>query len=231
MTINLSETDLRRIFPHANEAVISSVGAEWSDTLYQRPSNLTDVRPIAHPDGGDRFGQGDELSPSLACRVDDGVDVFEDAVGEPIGAQVLPGVFDGVQFGRARRQEDRGDVFGHVELGGGVPSGAVEQQHSVRALGDVARDFVEVELHRFGVGIGQRERRADAARRADGAEQIGVVVALIGGLARPRSPLSPLPNLAVLLADARFVLKPDFDRSRRRHVIEMRLQRAWEVFL
>ena len=41
----------------------------------------------------------------------------------------------------------------------------VEQQHSVRALGDVARDFVEVELHRFGVGIGQRERRADAARR------------------------------------------------------------------
>ena len=96
--------------------------------------------------------------------------------------------------------------FGHVELGGGVPSGAVEQHHSVRALGDVARDFVEVELHRFGVGIGQRERRADAARRADGAEQIGVVVALIGGLARPRSPLGPLPNLAVLLADARFVL-------------------------
>ena len=33
MTINLSETDLRRIFPHANEAVMSSVGAEWNDTL------------------------------------------------------------------------------------------------------------------------------------------------------------------------------------------------------
>ena len=103
-------------------------------------------------------GLGDELSPGLAGGVDDGVEGFEDAVGEPIGAQVLPDVFDRVQFGRARRQEDRGDVFGHVELGGGVPSGAVEQQHGVRALGDVARDFVEVELHRFGVGIGQRER-------------------------------------------------------------------------
>ena len=60
-----------------------------------------------------------------------------------------------------------------------------------------------------------------------------------GGKSRAANPrykllgqaLSPLPNLAVLLADARFVLKPDFDRSRRRHVIEMRLQRAWEVFL
>jgi len=61
-------------------------------------------------------------------------------------------------------------------------------------------------LHRFGIGTGQRKRSADAARRADGAEQIGVVVALIGGLARPRSPLGPLPNQTVLLADARFVL-------------------------
>ena len=51
-----------------------------------------------------------------------------------------------------------------------MPSGAVEQQHGVGARGDVARDFVEMELHH--VGVGQRQRRADPARRADGAEQI-----------------------------------------------------------
>ena len=33
MSIFLSESDLRRIFPHANEAVMSSVAAEWNDTL------------------------------------------------------------------------------------------------------------------------------------------------------------------------------------------------------
>jgi len=40
---------------------------------------------------------------------------------------------------------------------------------------DVARDFVEVELHHVCVGVRQRESRPDAAGRADRAEQIGVI--------------------------------------------------------
>ena len=99
------------------------------------------------------------------------------------------------------------------------------------ALGDVARDFVEVELHHVSVGVGQREGRSDAPRRADRAEQIGVVVALVGGLPWPRSAPGPLPNLAVLLADAGLVFKPDFDRRRLGQAVEMSLQRAREVFL
>jgi hypothetical protein len=61
------------------------------------------------------------------------------------------------------------------------------------AHGDVARDFLEVELHHGSVGVGQREGRADAAGRADRAEPIG--------LARARSASGPLPDKAVLLAD------------------------------
>ena len=106
----------------------------------------------------------------------------------------------------ARDGKDRGDVFRHVELAGDVPSGSVEQQHRVGALGDIARDFVEVELHHVGVGMRKRERGADAPRRANGAEQIGVVIALVAGLARSRSAPGPLPNLAVLLADPGLVL-------------------------
>ena len=55
-------------------------------------------------------------------------------------------------------------------------------------------------------GIGQRERGADPTGGANGAEQIGVVVALVGGLPWPRSAPGPLPNLAVLLADPGLVL-------------------------
>jgi hypothetical protein len=88
-----------------------------------------------------------------------------------------------------------------------------------------------VKLHHVGVGIGQREGRSDPAGWADRAEQIGVVIALIGGLARPRSAPGPLSDLAVLLADAGLVLKPDFDRRRLRQSFEMSLQRAREVFL
>ena len=74
------------------------------------------------------------------------------------------------------------------------------------AFGDVARDFVEVELHHVGVGIGKRQGRSDAPRWADRAEQIGVVAALIGGLSWSRSPPGPLADEAVLLADPGFVL-------------------------
>ena len=72
---------------------------------------------------------------------------------------------------------------------------AVEQQDGMRALGDVVRDFVEMELHHVGVRIGQREGRPDAAGGADRAEQIGVVVALVGG---PRRSIRPGPDGAAL---------------------------------
>jgi hypothetical protein len=77
--------------------------------------------------------------------------------------------------------------------------------------------------------LGQRERGTDAPRRADGAEQIGVVVTLVGRLPWPRSAPGPLPNLAVLLADAGLVFKPDFNRRRLGQAVDMSLQRAREV--
>ena len=112
-----------------------------------------------------------------------------------------------------------------------MPSGPVEQQHGGGALGDVARDFVEVKLHHVGVGIGQRQGRPDPSRWADCAEQIGVVIALVGGLPWPRSAPGPLPNESILLADPGLVLKPYLDRRRLRQAFEMSLQREREVFL
>ena len=99
------------------------------------------------------------------------------------------------------------------------------------ALGDVARYFIEVKLHHVGISIGQRQRRSHASRRADRAEQIGVVVALVSGLYRPRSTPGPLANEAVLLANSGFILEPDFDRRRLGDSLEMSLQRVREVFL
>ena len=57
------------------------------------------------------------------------------------------------KLSRARGQEDRRDILGHGELAGRVPSGAIEQQHGVSALGDIAGDLVEVKLHHVGVGV------------------------------------------------------------------------------
>ena len=64
----------------------------------------------------------------------------------------------------------------------------------------------------------------------DGAEQIGALVALILGLARPGAGACPLPYQAVLLAQTHLVLPPDLDRCGGRQVGCRRSQRAREVF-
>jgi hypothetical protein len=63
------------------------------------------------------------------------------------------------------------------------------------AHGDVARGFVEAELYHGSVAIGQGEGRLDAAGRADRTEQMGVVVALVSGLARARPQRLPFCQL------------------------------------
>lgn len=96
---------------------------------------------------------------------------------------------------------------------------------------DVSADLVDVELHGEGVGIGQRQAGTFTLCRADGAEEIDVLVALICRLPWPGSSLCPEPDNPVLLADARLVLKPDLDRLAPRKVADVSLQRPWEVFL
>ena len=99
------------------------------------------------------------------------------------------------------------------------------------APGDGAGYLVEMELHRLGVGEGESEARTRAPGRADRPEQIGAFVALVGGLDGPRSAPRPLPDKAVLLADARLVLEPDFNGLALGYAREMRRKRAAEVFL
>ena len=54
--------------------------------------------PLSQSDGHDRLWLIDELVPGLATGLNDGVVVFEDAVREPVLAEILPDVFDRVQL-------------------------------------------------------------------------------------------------------------------------------------
>ena len=108
------------------------------DALIPRVMRADRCGPVPHSDGCDPFGLGDELSPCVAGRVYDGVVVLEDGVREPVLAEILPDVLHWIQLGRARRQENRRDVFRHDELACRMPSGAIEQQDGVRALSYIA---------------------------------------------------------------------------------------------
>ena len=111
-----------------------------------------------------------------------------------------------------------------------MPTCAIEQQDGVRARGDKAGYLVEMKLHGGCVGVRESQRRACSACWTDSAEEIGVFVALVRRLAWSRSAPGPLPDAAILLADARLVLKPNFDCARRQ-IGQMGVQSACEVFL
>lgn len=95
----------------------------------------------------------------------------------------------------------------------------------------LAADLIKVHLHGLGVCPRQHEGRTCTAPGADSAEQIGVVVSLIGRLARPGSLPRPQPNLSVLLADTGLILEPDFYRRASGKIGYVGGKRVDEVFL
>jgi hypothetical protein len=98
-------------------------------------------------------------------------------------------------------------------------SGRDEGSKDRPASSHVLADLIEMGLHGVSVGIRHDDGRANVARRTNGTEQIGIFITLIFGLARSCAAFRPLVDEAVLLADAGFVLEPDFDRSFRRDLI------------
>jgi len=187
--------------------------------------------PFADPDGSDDFGPHDQSVPCLAGCVDHRLVGLEDPVGKPVLPHVLPDVFRRVHLWRSGRQEDQGDVSGNGQVSGRMPAGPVEQEDRVCAAPDIAADLVEMMLHGLGVGMRHHQGRAGASRRTDGAEQIGALIALIGGQAGARTLPCPDPRSSVLLADAAFVLEPDFHLLAPWQPSKMGVQRDGEVFL
>jgi hypothetical protein len=110
-----------------------------------------------------------------------------------------------------------------------VPAGAVTQHDRASAWRYLRADFLKVQVHHLGVCSGCNYRSPDTAARADRPEDIDGITAIVAHHQRPRTdrslalpfhPASPdgtfgkcRPNIGVgaLLADADFVLKPNFD--------------------
>lgn len=105
------------------------------------------------------------------------------------------------------------DVVGQVqEAAKPMPPGAIQQHDGMGARCDVAADFDQMQVHCFGIGLGQHQGRADATCRTDRAEDIGPVVGLIARRRRPGALFGPDVGQAALLANARFILPPEFER-------------------
>jgi len=96
-----------------------------------------------------------------------------------------------------------------------VPSGLIDEDDGMGATRDNRRYFLQMKVHGGGVAPWQDQGRADAARRADCAEDIGRAGALILRRRGARSAFRPAPCDLVLLSDPGLVLKPNlYSRAR-----------------
>ena len=73
----------------------------------------------------------------------------EDAVREPVISHELPDVLEWVEFWAFGWERDEGDVRWHNEAVGQMPSGLVEDEHSVGAWRHLGGDLGEMQVHRF----------------------------------------------------------------------------------
>ena len=93
-----------------------------------------------------------------------------------------------------------------------MPTGLIHEQHRMGSWLHGECDLLEMQFHGLGVAKGQDETRRLAERRTNGAEDIGRGGTLILQGERARAAFGPPPRDLVFLADAGFVLEPDFER-------------------
>src|SRR5262249_24838434 len=133
--------------------------------------------------------------------------------------------------GRLRREGQDRDVLRDAEFCRRVPPGLIEDEDGVRARIDGGADGCQMGVHRLGIAPWQDQADAFAFLRTDGPEDIGRLSSVITRRTGACSAPGPAPRQLVLLADAGFVLEPDFDRYARNEARADRRQLGVEVFL
>src|SRR5271166_1183903 len=174
--------------------------------------------PGARSNGSNFLRHAHQLVPCVTTRIHDGLVVLPNAVAEKVGPEKLPHILDrleprsGSRFRRIARKRQQADIVGNAQFRRGVPTGAVQHEHRMRARRNPPAHVGQVCLHRLGVHFRHYDSGANATIRADRAEDVRRSVTPIAWSTRARPPLCPNPREGALLADACFVAEPDLDR-------------------
>jgi hypothetical protein len=135
--------------------------------------------PGLEAEGLEPVGLIDEGVPGVATGLDDGLLVGPDLEGEEALPKEQPDAFDRVALRGIWRLLNEGDVFRHTQGCGGVPSGAIKDQHGMLVVGQRFGEVLQKALHDLGADSRHDEGKGITGGGLDGGEQIGPVEALI----------------------------------------------------
>lgn len=128
-----------------------------------------------------------------------------------VTAQVMPEVFDGVEFRAVRRQRDQREVGRWPQLVGGMEPGLVPEHHHMHVGIDFFDELLEEGVDDIGVQVRREQADGLAGLGAGGSEHIEVVVTGLPDGWRSRAFASPFAGQRALLTEASLVLEPDLD--------------------
>jgi hypothetical protein len=128
-----------------------------------------------------------------------------------VAAEVVPEVFDRVEFRRGRRERDESEVGGRAEGLGGVVAGVVPDQGDVSAGRDRGGELVEERLDDGRVESLGDEALGPAGGRTDGGEDVETFEPALFRGGRPGPGVGPDGGQRPLLAEPGLVLEPDLD--------------------
>ena len=130
-----------------------------------------------------------------------------------MASEIIPDVFHWVELGRIGWQRHERDVVGDQQsFAFLVPSSTVADQQAMRAGGNLGAAFGEMLIHRLDVHPRHDDRCTDATCRANRAEDVNRIMAIVAHHRRARSDRCPDIFNRTFLADPGFVLEPDFNR-------------------
>src|SRR4051794_4845287 len=112
-----------------------------------------------------------------------------------------------------------------------MPAGLVEHEDCMRLWSKAARDLVEVVLHRLRVGVRHDNRRPGAALGTDRTKEIGRFGAQVSERPGSCAASCPATGARIFLAEAHFILKPDFYGCFRGEPCRDRAHTLGKVFL
>ena len=117
-----------------------------------------------------------DFAPSIAGGFQQGIVVVVGAVGRVMALEVVPQVFDGIQFGCVRWQLQQRDIVRHLKLVGAVVARSIPDQHGLHLGRQGLRELLQKTVEHRGVQVGGDDRFGLPGGRTGGTDHLDVLI-------------------------------------------------------
>jgi len=103
----------------------------------------------------------------------------------------------------------QGDVVRDTQRSGDMPAGSIQHHHRMNAVRQFAGELIEECVHNLGVHVRTDQAAGVSGFRADGAEDIQIVILRLSDRPRARADSGPHAGDRAVLSETGFVLVVD----------------------